>query len=101
MLLSGVFSFEWDAGNITKIQKRIPIDEVELFFNQALNVLEDKKNSKTERRHIAVGYSDNKRPMFVCFTIRGTTELPKIRVISCRYMHKKEMRNYESFKKSF
>lgn len=100
-MLAGVFSFEWDAGNIAKIQKRLPLEEVELFFNQPLAVLEDKKNSKAEQRHIALGYSSSKRPMFVCFTIRGTTAHPKIRVISCRYMHKNEMRNYEIFKKSF
>lgn len=100
MLLAGVFSFEWDTGNIAKIKKRISLEDVELFFNHPLTVLEDKKNSKAEQRHIAVGYSFSKRPMFVCFTIRGTTVHPKIRVISCRYMHKNEMRNYGIFKKS-
>ncbi len=100
MTTAGVFSFEWDQGNIAKTQKRFPIEEVELFFNQTLDIKEDKKNSKVEQRFFAVGYSTFGKPMYVCFTIRGTREHPKIRVISCRLMHKKETLGYEIFQKN-
>ncbi|MGE3608463.1 MAG: BrnT family toxin [Bacteriovoracaceae bacterium] len=87
--------FEWDEGNRSKIIKRFPLEEVEEFFYQELLVLQDHNHSHNELRFFAVGLHQNSRPMWVCFTLRKN----KIRVISARYMHKKELMAYEKFKK--
>ena len=93
-----VSSFDWDNGNTKKVQSRLSINEVEVFFYQTLSVKADVEHSKTEPRFIAAGYSEKKKPMFVCFTFREIAGVLKIRVISARYMHKKEAKAYEVFK---
>lgn len=87
--------FEWDNGNISKILARFDLHEVEKFFFQELLVIEDDLHSGKEKRFIAVGDGPNKKPMFVCFTIRDRN----IRVISARFMRGKEAKKYEKFKK--
>lgn len=87
--------FEWDEGNRCKIEKRFPFDEIEEFFYQEFYVLRDHNHSHNEHRFIAVGYHKSSRPMWVCFTLRQE----KIRVISARFMHKKEAKAYAKFKK--
>jgi uncharacterized DUF497 family protein len=89
--------FEWDKGNINKILKRFPIEEIETFFQQELMVISDPDHSQIEDRFIAVGISKASKPMFVCFTIRNA----KIRVISARFMRPKEAAKYEKFKEAF
>ncbi len=89
--------FEWDEGNIGKILKRFPIEEIEEFFQQDLMIIPDPNHSKTEERFIAVGRGKSGKPMFVCFTFRDT----KIRVISARFMRPKEATKYEKFKETF
>ncbi len=86
--------FEWDAGNIAKISLRFFLWQVEEFFEQELLVIEDSQHSTNELRFIAVGKGPHNKPMFVCFTLRGT----KIRVISARFMREKELKRYEAFK---
>ena len=85
---------DWDDGNTHKIKQRFTKDEVEEFFNQDLFIIEDKNHSSIEQRYIAVGSGPDKRSMFVCFTIR----FDKIRVISARFMRKKEAKTYEKIK---
>ena len=89
--------FEWDEGNLPKIQKRFKVSEVEKFFDQSLFMIEDKEHSMTENRFIAIGYGPLNKPMFVCFTFRQN----KIRVISARYMRAKEVAAYEKQKKEY
>jgi uncharacterized DUF497 family protein len=94
--------FDWDSANISKAQKHgITVNEIEEFFGQELLVTEDRKHSEKESRMIAAGLSRGKRPIFVAFTLRFRGELKFIRVISARYMHKKERELYESLKKTF
>ena len=88
--------FEWDNGNISKILARFDLHEVEKFFLQELLVIEDDLHSEKEKRFIAVGNGPEKKPMFVCFTVRAG----KIRVISARLMREKEAKKYEKFKKN-
>lgn len=89
--------FEWDIGNIDKIKQRFSVDEVEEFFMQELLVIPDDEHSLIEERFIAVGTGRNRKPMFVCYTIRGN----KIRVISARYMRRREVEKYEALKNNF
>jgi uncharacterized DUF497 family protein len=97
MIVLKDLEFDWDEGNLNKIQERFLIVEVEAFFDQTLFVIEDSSHSRYERRFIATGYGPNERAMFVCFTLRSN----KIRVISARYMRAKEAERYEKFKKKF
>ncbi|MBE0496858.1 MAG: BrnT family toxin [Campylobacterales bacterium] len=97
--MESIVGFEWDDGNILKNQlkhnlKWQIIEEV--FFNEPLILLEDKKHSDTEEcRCVALGLTNKKEPITVIFTKRAH----KIRVISARMMSKKERRFYENFTK--
>jgi len=85
--------FDWDSGNIEKTwlkHKVSPVECEQVFFNKAL-FAEDVKHSQREKRYYALGLTNNKRPLFVAFTIRRSL----IRVISARDMSKKERKIYE------
>jgi uncharacterized DUF497 family protein len=97
MIIIKDLEFDWDLGNIEKIQERFTIGEVEAFFDQDLLVVEDFRHSDSEKRFIATGIGPRNKAMFVCFTLR----LDRIRVISARFMKVKEAIKYEKFKKSF
>lgn len=90
--------FEWDEGNIDKNSQKHginPKDTEEVFISEELYVIPDIKHSSTEKRFIALGKTRLGRKLFVVFTLRGK----KIRVISARAMHKKEVERYEKVKK--
>jgi len=88
------YEFEWDIGNTSKIEARFQICEVEAFFKQDLLIMKDVLHSDHELRFLAMGLGPSDRPVLVCFTFRET----KIRVISARYMNKKEAKAYETIK---
>lgn len=91
--LSTIEGFEWDKGNLKHIQKHtVNYRECEeAFFNKPLIVNKDENHSQTEERWEALGKANNKRLLFMAFTIRDS----KIRVISARDQNKKERRKYE------
>ncbi len=92
--LENINGFEWDNGNIYKNEKKHGIywSEIEeIFFNEPLLIFEDFKHSQKECRCYALGVTDERKPLFVVFTIRNN----KIRVISARKMNKKERKIYE------
>ena len=92
--------FDWDFGNIKKAQKHgLSLDEIELFFQQEIFILQDQKHSVTEKRVLAVGMSVHSRSMLVVFTLRSKNNGSLIRVISARHTHKKETELYEKLKK--
>lgn len=92
--------FDWDSGNILKIQKHgVALDRVEDFFSRELFILDDPAHSKIESRKIAVGVTSEGRSMFVVFTVRKRSKMLLIRPISARYTHKKESELYEKLKK--
>ena len=93
--------FDWDAGNIEKARKHgLTIPEIEDLFSRELMVLDDPRHSEKEQRFIAVGRTRNGRAMFVAFTLRRKRGATLIRVISARYAHKREARNYEDFQET-
>ncbi len=93
--------FDWDAGNIKKAQKHgLTISEIEGLFSREVRVVEDPRHSEEEQRYIAVGRARNSRAMFVAFTLRGKRGATLIRVISARYAHRREARNYEDFQET-
>jgi uncharacterized protein len=88
--------FEWDEGNIDKnrIKHDVECYECEqVFFNQPLVILPDKKHSGLEKRLSALGITDEGRQMTIIFTIRRSL----IRVISARDMNNKERGFYRYY----
>ncbi|MFZ9596702.1 MAG: BrnT family toxin [Bdellovibrionia bacterium] len=95
ILSQSQFAFEWDAGNATKNQKKhgVTCEEAESVFDhpEAIRALGVQVTPKVnEPRYGILGLTRNLKPVFVCFTIRGTG----IRVIHIRAMNKKEKKFY-------
>ena len=81
--------FDWDKGNLNKnrLKHNVSSKECEeIFYNKRLVINYDKTHSRIERRFQALGVTDNRRLLFIAFTIRNN----KIRVISARDPNKKE-----------
>ncbi len=92
--LGSVVGFQWDQGNVHKNLVAHDVDNWEceqVFFNEPLLVLDDRKHSAVEKRWAAFGKTYGGRLLTVVFTRRG--EL--IRVISARDMNRKERIFYE------
>ena len=97
-ILSQCTGFEWDESNSDKnwIKHRVSSLECEqIFFNHPLVVIEDIKHSKKEKRYYVLGHTNERRLLFVAFTIRTY----QIRVISARDMNKKEREVYLAHEK--
>ncbi len=86
--------FEWDNGNQDKNWEKHKISNIEaeqLFFNEPILIIEDKKHSTDyEKRYAALGITNNDRELTVVFTIRNNL----IRIISARHMSSKERKIY-------
>ena len=91
-----VAGFEWDENNRAKCQKhRVSVEKVEGLFSRPLLILPDALHSKSEDRLWGIGKTAMGRSVFLVFTIREHGRNRFIRPVSARYMHKKEVRNYE------
>jgi len=87
--------FQWDIGNSEKNWDKHGVsrkDCEEAFFNQPLLLVPDLAHSKQEQRYFVLGQTDEKRRLFVAFTIRSNL----VRVISARDMSRKERKLYET-----
>ncbi|MCD6354494.1 MAG: BrnT family toxin, partial [Prolixibacteraceae bacterium] len=85
--------FEWDNGNSLKNWERHGVSQSEceqVFFNEPLIVFDDVKHSSNEKRWFLLGRTDTGRFLFLVFTVRKNL----LRVISARYMNKKERKIY-------
>ena len=90
----GISGFEWDDGNREKNQIKYNVstgESEQVFFNEPLIILCDKKHSQIEQRFAAFGVTNTGRMLIIVYTIRGS----RIRVISARDMNKKERVFYE------
>jgi uncharacterized DUF497 family protein len=86
----GLTGFQWDSGNSGKCAAKhdvSPTESEQVFFNRPLPVASGDKHSQTERRHFALGRTDQGRLLPLVFTIRGDL----IRVISARPMSRVEL----------
>lgn len=93
MKLPVVISFDWDQANIDKNWEKHQVhykEAEEVFFNRTIVTLKDKKHSVKEKRLIALGITNQKRQLYIVFTIRNQ----KIRIISARSQSKKERKYY-------
>jgi uncharacterized DUF497 family protein len=91
-----VAGFEWDAGNVRKSVEKHAVSQFEaeqVFFNQPMLVLADKKHSQKEERFHALGKTDSARLLHITLTLRFANTV--IRVFSARDMHRKERAIYE------
>lgn len=89
-----ISGFDWDKGNLEKNKNKheVQVQECEeAFFNRPILIKRDFKHSSNEKRAIAMGVTDQKRPLFIVFTLRGSL----IRIISARDMNIKERKIYE------
>jgi uncharacterized DUF497 family protein len=88
--------FDWDSGNLEKCQKHgVSADIIEAMFDRPVAILPDEMHSQSERRLRAIGKTAEGRAIFVVFTLRRRGDDIFIRPISARYIHEKEVRNYE------
>lgn len=97
-LKSGILVFEWDKGNLDKSRRKhdvTPEEAESVFFDVDALIVPDERHSEKEARQVILGKSDRQRTLFVAFTIRKE----KIRIISARRMHRKEVEKYETVKK--
>jgi len=91
-----VSGFDWDEGNRAKCQKHgVSVEEIEGLFSRPLLILPDALHSKSEERLWGIGKAARGQFVFLVFTIREHGRKRFIRPVSARYMHKKEVRNYE------
>jgi hypothetical protein len=95
-----VTGFDWDEGNARKSADKHWVSQGEaeqIFFNEPLLLLPDRKHSDKEQRFHALGKTEDGRLLHVTFTLRDSGKL--IRVISARNMHRKERVFYGKVKK--
>jgi len=85
--------FEWDKGNSEKPKKHgLNLEEVEeAFFDDNKVIFEDWKHSTTEQRITLLGKTKKGQLLNITYTIRKN----KIRVITARPVHRKEVPLYE------
>lgn len=87
--------FDWDEGNWPKCAKHgLTKKAVEAALQADPLVLPD-RSPGDEARFNAVGKNEAGRYVFVVFTLREREGRRLMRPISARYMHAKEIRNYE------
>ena len=93
--------FDWDGGNWPKCAKHgLTKQDIESAFSESPNVFPAKSSLDDEERRFAVGRNAEGRYVFVVFTLRDKDGTALIRPISARFMHEKEVRNYERQKGS-
>lgn len=98
-VVSDTLEFEWDKGNLDKNRKKhgITTEETEsTFLDDNAIILPDEEHSLVEKRFVVIGKSNATRYLFISFTLRKN----KVRIISVRRMHKKEVEKYEKIKKN-
>ena len=79
-------------GNVAKVQSRLDLSVAEFAFQGRPYVAFDTGHSTHEKRWLLVN-KIGERFIFVSFTIRSY----KIRIISARYMRKREVKRYENW----
>jgi uncharacterized DUF497 family protein len=93
MLVTG---FDWDHGNWPKCGKHgVTQSAIETLFLNNPAIYPDLEHSRIERRFLAIGQDEDNRWMLVAFTLRTIADEKRIRPISARYMHAREIEHYE------
>ena len=88
--------FDWDEGNWPKCAKHgVSQAEIESVLLSGPIILPDRYPEEIKTRYDAVGKTNDGRYVFVVFTLREKADENLLRPISARYMHQKEVKNYE------
>jgi uncharacterized protein len=66
------------------------------LFAGPVVILPDREDSLGELRYRAIGMTPERRMLFVMFTLRDRSGSTRLRPISARYMHRKEVKTYEA-----
>jgi uncharacterized protein len=88
---------EWDKGNLAKCQKHgLTVRDIEYVLLHGNDfIIRDARHSEAEGRYIAIGRTETERSASVAFTLRcGHDGKLRIRPISSRYMHQREIKKY-------
>jgi len=89
-----VAGFDWDAGNWPKCGKHsVSRAEIEEVLSGTPAVMADPHPDEIRMR--AIGKTAAGRHVFLVFMLREIDGLTKLRPISARYMHDKEIAHYE------
>lgn len=94
-----ITGFDWDEGNLNKNWDKHLVSSgecEEVFFNEPYYTYPDDRHSVSENRYYLLGETNEKRGLFIVFTVRKTL----IRIISARDMNKNERKAYENLKKN-
>ena len=90
-----ITGFDWDDGNWPKCGKHgVQRAEIEEVFLGAPAVMSDPNPNESRMR--AIGKTNAGRYVFLVFTMRTTNRQTRLRPISARYMHQKEIEHYEN-----
>lgn len=90
-----IAGFDWDHGNWPKCGRHgVSREEIEQVFSGAPAVMPD--SFPDEQRMRAIGRTIAGRYVFVVFMLREVGGVTRLRPISARYMHQKEVVSYES-----
>lgn len=91
-----IVGIEWDDGNWPKCAKHgVSKAEIEFALMNTPMVKPDRTPVTSETRFNAVGLTETGRHLFIVFTLRGGDSDRRLRPISARYMHRKEIDRYE------
>jgi uncharacterized DUF497 family protein len=89
-----IAGFDWDSGNWPKCGKHgVSREEIEQVLLGEPAVMPDPFPDEPRRR--AIGKTKAGRYVFLVFLLRETNDETKLRPISARYMHQKEVEHYE------
>lgn len=98
-MLVVVLGFDWDDGNWPKCGKHgVGRDEIERVLRNMNFRIPDP--NPVEARFRTAGRTEAGRTVFIVFTHRDTEKGRFIRAVSARYMHAKEVEQYEQLQKA-
>lgn len=90
-----ITGFDWDNGNWPKCGKHgVSRDEIEQVLLGTPAVMADPHPKEPRMR--AIGKTKSDRYVFLVFMLREVDGHVKLRPISARYMHQKEIIHYEN-----
>lgn len=90
-----IAGFDWDEGNWPKCGKHgVSREEIEQVLSSSPAVMPDPFPDEPRMR--AIGKTTAGRYVFVVFMLRGIENSTKLRPISARFMHQKEIIHYEN-----
>jgi uncharacterized protein len=88
--------FDRDEGNWLKCAKHgVSKVEIESVFDFDPGIYSDPGHSGSEQRLRAIGSTAEGRMILVAFTMQAIEGALKLRPVSARYMHKKEVTRYD------